>query len=946
MHRPKMLLSTALLLLFAGFLPSCSAADDGDDFSNNLFTDLAPILALFGERVTMQFMSQATGWADNIILAMAPLGILTAVVSAIRVGGPSWLKAIIGRARESRAVAESELMSSTSNEVCEMWNGQQIVRVMGAGPIREFIICSTSVQTAADPASGLSATGKAAASPSSDQRQPPASAQPQANRPGTGPVGDPAQPQQPSPDQTRTNRPGTGLVDYQGQIQMIASSEKSIRSVEGSSESGSRDGIEVIKLTSGHSARYIKEYQSTFQDRIFGKRFWGGTTVPPSPKVFLGVAGAPLSASPSSKQSHEDPAAEQEVRRVINIQSRGTTIGNRLFKSRIQPDPETGQPSPSHDRGISWNTGNPGPEKSPSSELKRFPVAVIRNTKADAPNLTFNVHGQIKRGELYFVAAVSVLIQLGVLTYFGVSAKYLKHRLLKDGSPVEDYPFPCVTTGTLLLVTGIFICAHVIESSTEETQYRPNDGIEARVFWLQRSGIVNDQAFDSYAIFPGDAQELVTASHRAERRRLRDIPFLENTLFRPRDKSSRTGGKGRKQVPPKLTAWDRLWESEFEEVVTVAGMLLSLSGFVIQFVGLRGMHWSASLVQLGAVVIMTVLRAWVRRNLAKNPKSLPILPGYELDWFAMVFGGDPDLFSQIRAQGAVEKNTQIRTRRDDGKDTQIRTQGDVDKGTQTDPPWRWVVSPIQDTKKLQGSVMGFDKDDLNTQSPSRAQRVLKLRRDIGKLADWHGVASAEAISLARATEIVMNTIFPEGNKSFTWPLQLDSGPVHFHLHRDQTGAWKALSDMLEAALSLWLYSVDKEERGSKDERGVNEGTSPRENVHGRQVEVSSGDMTTSALGPAKEGDDDDTWFRAKGTLARRSLRVLDSYQPVLLQNLEWWMPDGAARQLIGSPDAYLNRNFAPAHMCIASDHSQRRILERIVQRIALLMIGVRALSSP
>ena len=95
----------------------------------------------------MQFMSQSTGWADNIILAMAPLGIITAIVGAIRVGGPSWLKAIIGRARESRAVAESELMSSTSNEVCELWNGQQIVRVMGEGPIREFVILPPNVRS-------------------------------------------------------------------------------------------------------------------------------------------------------------------------------------------------------------------------------------------------------------------------------------------------------------------------------------------------------------------------------------------------------------------------------------------------------------------------------------------------------------------------------------------------------------------------------------------------------------------------------------------------------------------------------------------------------------------------------------------------------------------------------------------------------------------------------
>ncbi len=104
----------------------------------------------------MQFMSQSTGWADNIILARAPLGIVTAIVGAIRVGAPSWLRAIIGRARESRAVVEAELMSSTSNEVCELWNGQQIVRVMGEGPIREFIILLPENHGKADQASGNS----------------------------------------------------------------------------------------------------------------------------------------------------------------------------------------------------------------------------------------------------------------------------------------------------------------------------------------------------------------------------------------------------------------------------------------------------------------------------------------------------------------------------------------------------------------------------------------------------------------------------------------------------------------------------------------------------------------------------------------------------------------------------------------------------------------------
>ena len=121
------------------FLLEPVVADKGDDFSNNLFSDLAPLLQLFGEQVTKQFMSQSMGWADHIIFAMAPLGILTAIVGAIRVGGPAWLKAIIGRARENRANAEIELMSSTSHEVCELWNGQALVRAMGLPPVQEVV---------------------------------------------------------------------------------------------------------------------------------------------------------------------------------------------------------------------------------------------------------------------------------------------------------------------------------------------------------------------------------------------------------------------------------------------------------------------------------------------------------------------------------------------------------------------------------------------------------------------------------------------------------------------------------------------------------------------------------------------------------------------------------------------------------------------------------------
>lgn len=71
---------------------------------------------------------------------MVPLGIITAITGAIRVQGMPIAKAFIGRARENRAQVEIELMSSTSGEVCEIYNGSSIVRAMGQPKIAQFLI--------------------------------------------------------------------------------------------------------------------------------------------------------------------------------------------------------------------------------------------------------------------------------------------------------------------------------------------------------------------------------------------------------------------------------------------------------------------------------------------------------------------------------------------------------------------------------------------------------------------------------------------------------------------------------------------------------------------------------------------------------------------------------------------------------------------------------------
>lgn len=101
--------------------------------------------------------------------------------------------------------------------------------------------------------------------------------------------------------------------------------------------------------------------------------------------------------------------------------------------------------------------------------------------------------------------------------------------------------------------------------------------------------------------------------------------------YRRRDKSNTTdqsSDAGSTQEEPGLGL----------ETATVAGVGISLLGSLVQFIGLRGLNWAASIAQLGPVIITTIIRAWVRRGLAEPPSSTHLMPTFELDWFALTLG--------------------------------------------------------------------------------------------------------------------------------------------------------------------------------------------------------------------------------------------------------------------------------------------------------------------
>ncbi|PTB64916.1 hypothetical protein BBK36DRAFT_1091544, partial [Trichoderma citrinoviride] len=87
----------------------------------------------------MQFLSQSLTTSDYILASIKSPGVMTTLVSAIRAGGPQRLRDMFGKTAENTAAVELEVMSSTSREVGELYNGREVVRCLGQAPIWEFI---------------------------------------------------------------------------------------------------------------------------------------------------------------------------------------------------------------------------------------------------------------------------------------------------------------------------------------------------------------------------------------------------------------------------------------------------------------------------------------------------------------------------------------------------------------------------------------------------------------------------------------------------------------------------------------------------------------------------------------------------------------------------------------------------------------------------------------
>ncbi|KAF3926077.1 hypothetical protein ABW20_dc0109745 [Dactylellina cionopaga] len=138
----------------------------------------------------------------------------------------------------------------------------------------------------------------------------------------------------------------------------------------------------------------------------------------------------------------------------------------------------------------------------------------------------------------------------------------------------------------------MFLCAYIIERTTNEKHYRQTDKKnKSRMYWVQPGGqSIGDQVFASF------------------------IGYSSSSYYIRSTKASR-----KKDNAPLL------W----------LAVTTTIAGFIAQFVGLRALHASVILALIGATMIMAIIRAMLRTqrmDKTKNilaSKDIPIDNGYE-----------------------------------------------------------------------------------------------------------------------------------------------------------------------------------------------------------------------------------------------------------------------------------------------------------------------------
>ncbi|KAK6356439.1 hypothetical protein TWF718_000798 [Orbilia javanica] len=197
-------------------------------------------------------------------------------------------------------------------------------------------------------------------------------------------------------------------------------------------------------------------------------------------------------------------------------------------------------------------------------------------TSRRSPNLSLNL-GIVKISPVvtYLAAAFGMAVQTGVLIFAILTThpKFIdRFKEPEEGGPPPSYGLPFTLIGTILVCTGMFFCAYIIEQSTDEVVYTRSREKPSAVYWVQPGNQkIGDQVFESFIRESNEHESL--------------SKYIIST-----------------RSPPKSS----------HPVQLAIALFCSLVGFILQFVGLRALHSSVIFAQLGATLLMSIIRAMLR----------------------------------------------------------------------------------------------------------------------------------------------------------------------------------------------------------------------------------------------------------------------------------------------------------------------------------------------
>ncbi|KAG0133680.1 hypothetical protein HOY82DRAFT_255446 [Tuber indicum] len=438
-------------------------------------------------------------------------------------------------------------------------------------------------------------------------------------------------------------------------------------------------------------------------------------------------------------------------------------------------------------------------------------------TSDSAPNISLNFCGTKGQRELWLFAILGLTLQFGSLVFIGVARYHHKLNLREDEN--SKYAYPLMAAGTLLLVMGMMACSHVVQASSVETTWVAEK--KFKILWLQKSATVNDQLFGSYALFADEERNKLTTSRRR--------------TYTPSSKPS---------SPSKYAFAAAL---SFQNL-TIVGSFISLVGFVTQFVGIRALHWSASIAQLVVTLAMTAVRTWIRRNMSARPGAKILPTDYEIDWLAAKLGTSVGKLWELGAHHHEHDSPE-----------------DDDDGDLS-----WGVSTLQRYHRYDEA-----SPKTGTGPMTDAKRILKMREELGRLTDWKGDAYPFALELVKCLQSLLSCFVTSqditlddrftSSEVFQWTLPVKVGQKKERItitakrSKDQRGnwlPWNVSISELYAIISLWSYRMKKYEQALEDT------------------------------------PDEDRSFWDSGHGDPTVLRVLGHVTNLLTRDCEWWMDRG------------------------------------------------------